>query len=311
MKKSEIKVVAVLAAIVLVLSLAVVFTGKKDEAAPEYLLDVNPNNIEKLDFANGTDYVHLTKENGTWIMSDDASFRVKQDAVEILLSALGKTQVKSRIHMEKQTQLEDFSLLSPGCIIEYKVAGQAHSIRIGTMSAMTEELYISLDEDQGCVYVTTNEMARAFSCRKLDLLAYPDIPTPKDGEQSAVTVGNLYGTTELFREGESWFVRTEEGKRPIDRKTAYNFYFLTWDMHWRGAIEHNAQDMTKYDLARPRISYTLDYTENGEEKSFALELGSSLPDGSCYARIKGEKDVFLLDALMADWLEGTKAEALE
>lgn len=310
MKKNEIKTVAVLAAIVIVMSLAVVFTGKKPEQTAEYLTDVNSAEIEKLNFANGTDYVHLTKTDSGWVMTDDESFRVNESAVEVLLSALTKTQIRRRINVEKQTQLEDYSLLSPGCIIEYTASGKAHSVRIGTMSAMTEELYVSLDEDVVTVYVTSNEMAKAFSCRKLDLLAYPEIPTPKEGH-TAVTVSNLYGTTELFKEGESWYLREENGKRQIDDKTAYNFYFLTWDMHWRRAVEHNAEDMSKYDLDRPRIAYTLRYTENGEEKCFELELGSSLPDGRCYARIKDNRDVFLLDALMADWLEGIKAETLE
>ena len=312
MKKSERKILSILAAVTLVLAVAVILTGSSDEkeAAPEYLFYHSASSIRQLDFANGKDYIHLLRSESGWTMADDEAFSVDPTAVEMLLQALAKTQVKAKLDISDPAELEQYSLLSPDCIIEYRLnSSEAHSVRIGAMSELTEELYIALDGDESTVYVTTPEIGQAFSCRKLDLLAYPAIPTPKDG-QCAVTIQNLYGTTELFKDGEDWFVSVDGGAEKIDEKTAYNYYFLTWDMHWRGRVEHNAPDPAKYDLARPRIGYTLRYTEDGAEKTFALELGSSLPDGSCYARLKDSPDIFLLDALMANWLEGTKPEAL-
>ena len=312
MNKKEIKIVISLActAVLLAIALFAVTVYEEKSAAPEYLLTVKSEDIVKLDFANGEDYVHLEKSGSLWKMSDDDSFPVDQNSIEKLISALIKTKVESTVSVKSQTDLNNYSLLSPQCIIEYaESSGKVHSVRVGIMNSLTESLYISLDEDINTVYITSNPIAQAFSCKKMDLMAFPDIPTPSSGHL-AVTVKNIYGTAELFKDEDIWYIYTPEGAQAIDDKTAYNYYYLTWDMHWRGAVENNAEDLSKYDLARPRISYTLSYEENNEIKTFDLELGSSLPDGKCYAKMKGSNDIYLLDSLMADWLESTKTEDL-
>ena len=311
MNKKEIKVVAALAAFALLLA-AVLFMMKSEEnkeETVEYLVDIQAESIVSVDYANGSEYVHLKHDGECWRMADDGDFNVKQSAVAGLISAIRDTTVTGRINVKSQANLDEYSLLSPQCIIEFKTSqGDSRSIRIGTMSSLTENLYVSLDGDTGTVFITTAQMAQAFSSGKLDLLEYPDIPTPSSG-QNAVTVKNIYGTVSLVNEGGEWYIETDEGRKPVDGKTAYNYYFLTWDMHWRGAVEHDARNLSRYDLTGPRISYTLDYTgDNGEKKIFELELGSSLPDGTCYAKLKDSNDIYLLDSLMADWLESTKTE---
>ena len=311
MKKSEIKTVLCLLAVVILLAavLAVMSTDKESKEAVKYLLDVNENEITKLSFANGTDYVHLEKNNGTWKMSDDDTFKVDQDAASTLIKALTTTKVAGTIEVKGQSQLNDYSLLSPQCMIEYSCSsGKTGIIRIGTMSSLTEQLYVLNDENAETVYITSNEIAQAFSCEKLDLLRYPDIPKPEKGLQNEVSVTNVYGDIRLYKENGEWYLDKGDDSIKIDEETAYNYYFLTWDMHWRGRVEHDSKNLDKYDLGKPRITYELKYTEGSEEKTFTLELGSSLPDGTCYAKIKDNNDIFLLDSLMADWLESTKEE---
>ena len=36
---------------------------------------------------------------------------------------------------------------------------------------------------------------------------------------------------------------------------------------------------------------------------------AGLPDGTCYAKLKDSKNIFLLDAMMTDWLESTNEES--
>lgn len=309
MKKSEIKTVLILAVVAALLACVLLFTGKRDtESAPDFLLSINNDSLTKIDFANGTDYVHLEKSNGVWKMSDDDSFNVDQDAVSTLIRALQNTKIIGTINIEKQSALEDYSLLSPQCIIEYTCSdGSAGLIRIGTVSSLTENLYVMLNEDATTVCITTNEIGQAFSCSKLDLLKYPDIPTPSDGHKR-VNITNINGSVELYKDDGRWYIHGEDKDTEISDDIAYNYYYLTWDMHWRGRVEHNAEDLSIYGLSVPRISYALTYTDGSSDKIFELEFGSSLPNGTCYAKLKNSNDIFLLDSLMADWLENTKEE---
>ena len=308
MKRNEIKTVAALLVAVILLAaiLLAINSHTEEETAPEYLLSVNEADFTSLNFANGTDYVYLEKENGTWKMSDDPTFSVDQEAVATAVKSLVTTKVTGKINIESQSRLNDYSLLSPQCVIEYSLKnGSTGIIRIGTMSSLTEELYVLMGEDFSTVYITSNEMAQAFSAAKLDFLRRPDIPTPSDGHE-AVEITNTYGTVRLYKEDGKWYIQKEDGPAEVSDDTAYNYYFLTWDMHWRGTVEHNAKDLSKYDLSLPRISYSLTYKQNGVESTFDLQLGSSLPDGTCYAKLKDSNDIFLLDSIMADWLESTK-----
>lgn len=310
MTRHEIRVVAVLAAVAVLLAAANIIVGaeSKRQEPPEYLISVPVKEIVRIDVANMNGYIHLVSENGKWNLADDETFNVSQSSVALMLDALAGTRITGRIGVGRQSELDGYSLLSPQCIIEFADAsGRTGSIRIGTMSAMTGQLYVLAGEDSGTVLITTDQIAQAFGCAKLDLLSYPEIPTPSEGH-SAVTVTNRYGTVTLEKEGGGWYAVADGRKSKTDDRTAFNYYYLTWDMHWRGRVAHDAQDLSKYGLGGPRISYSLEYTEGGEKRLFELELGSSLPDGTCYAKIKGENDIFLLDSLMADWLESTKPE---
>lgn len=311
MKKSEIKILAILLGVVLVLTGTLLLQNiveNKEEPLP-YLFNLT-GDIAKIDFANGKEYVHLEKSGGVWEMADAPSFEVDSNAADMLAGALKAARVTDTISIEKTSQLSEYSLLSPQCVIEFQSTdGQSHSARVGTLSTLTDEIYMVVDENLRTVFVTTPEIGQAFSCSKLDLLQFPAIPTPETGHREVV-VQNRNGEVKLIRDGEKWYVETGDSKVEIEDKTAYNYYYLTWDMHWRGKVEYNAKDLSKYDLTNPRIVYSLKYEDGSEVKEFCLELGSSLPDGYCYAKLKDSNNIFLLDSLMADWLETTKEENL-
>ncbi len=309
MSKAEWKVLAVLLAIIVLLSAILVLQihNEKKEAAPQYLFG-DVSKTDRIDFGNNNGFVHLVKSEGVWELKDDGEFKVNQNSAETLLKALATIKISGTVPIEKQTQLKEYSLLAPQCVIEFgDESGNAHSIRIGTVSSMTEEIYLMVDENPSVVYVTSPEVAQAFSCAKLDLLDYPNVPKPSEGHKE-VNLTNYYGSFRLYKENDNWYL---DGETPVavPEEIAYNYYYLTWDMHWRGIVEYNAEDLAKYDLSKPRISYSLRYMEGSEEKEFNLELGSSLPDGTCYAKLKDSKNIFLLDAMMADWLESTNEES--
>lgn len=309
MSKSEIKVLAILSAAVVLLAGVLILQNKNAEKneAPQYLFG-DVSKVNRIDFANSNGYVHLIKSEGRWMLKDDNDFDVNQNSADMLVKALSTVKISNKLVIEKQSQLNDYSLLSPQCVIEFgDEDGNVHTVRIGTASSMTEEIYIMADENPNVVYVASPEVAQAFSCAKLDLLAYPSIPKPPEG-QNEVRIENYYGSFRLFKEEDEWYL---DGDTPVSvsEETAYNYYYLTWDMHWRGSVEYNAEDISKYDLSKPRISYSLRYNEGTDEKEFNLELGSSLPDGTCYAKLKDDNNIFLLDSMMADWLESTKEES--
>lgn len=185
----------------------------------------------------------------------------------------------------------------------------SQQIIIGSMNAITDQLYVQVG-DQFCL--TDTALLKIFPASVLELLQQYDIPTPDDHQ--CVQVQNSLGTVLLSCVGSQtggkdgvWYVQLEDGTWvAADETAAYNFYFLTWDMHWKstaGYISDESQ-LADYGLDQPQARYTLTY--GGE--TFDLIFGMSLPDDTTYAMCAGSPLVYTMDTLLVQWLTQATAE---
>lgn len=132
-------------------------------------------------------------------------------------------------------------------------------------------------------------------------------PIPKPDNHRGVAVENANGHFLLScdpaltgAEDGTWCLQLGSIWVPADQDAAYNFYFLTWDMHWKSisAVITESTDLSQYGLDEPQVVYTLFY---GDE-TFRLYLGSNLPDGTTYAMCDGSQLIYTMDTLLAQWL---------
>ena len=175
-------------------------------------------------------------------------------------------------------------------------------IRIYSMNAITDQLYVQLGDQY---YLTDTSLMRIFPASPLELLAQYAIPKPENHE--CVTVENSLGTVNLSCLGSEtggeegvWFVQTADGWVEANQSEAYNFYFLTWDMHWKttAAVIGDATNLADFGLDNPQVIYTLTYGD----QVFRLYLGENLPDGTTYAMCEGSPLIYTMDTLLATWL---------
>ena len=300
MKKSQIRILAILAAIALLLGIALFALRyeKKPEVLPP-LAECDSSDIINLTYSNQSGTFSFQKYDGSWCLGDDAVFPVNQETLEKMLDVLCTTRPQTVV---EKPDLEELGFTSPQCTISYNHDSGSGTIHIGSMNAVTDQLYVLTNNT---VYLTDTTLLQAFSGSLLDIAQ--QFPIPKPENHRSVTVENALGTITLSCDSSQtggqdgvWFLQTGDGWVEADQNAAYNFYFLTYDMHWKStaAVITGETNLADYGLDNPQAVYTLTY---GDE-TFRLYLGKNLPDGTTYAMCEGSPLIYTMDTLLAKWL---------
>ena len=300
MSKKQIRTLSILAAIAVLLG--VLLGVLRYEKAPEALsplVDCDSNSIINLTYSNQSGTFSFQKSGDSWNLSNNADFPVNGETLKTMLAVLCAIRPQAVL---ENPNLEELGLTAPQCTISYNHSNGSGTIFVGSMNAVTDQLYVMANNT---VYLTDTTLLQAFSGSLLDVAQ--QFPIPKPDDQKSVTVENALGTVSLScateqtggKEG-TWYLKTGETWVQADQDQAYNFYFLTWDMHWKStaAVATGDTDLSQYGLDVPQAVYTLTY---GSE-TFTLYFGKDLPDGTTYAMCQGSPLIYTMDTLLAQWL---------
>jgi len=316
MKKSQIRTLAILAAIALLLgiTLAILRYEKKPEILPA-LVEIPMDEIDQLVFTGSSASINLQLQDGQWqVLLPDLTLPAKQDTVNTMLRQLSEVRPQQVLEnadpdlFAASVLQASIDLLSGPGKAQVEASQQ---IRIYSMNAITDQLYVQAGDT---LYLTDTALLKIFPASPLELLQQFEIPKPEDHER--VTVENALGTVTLSCVGSEtggqdgvWYVQTPDGWTEANQDEAYNFYFLTWDMHWKStaAVITDATDLSDYGLDDPQARYTLTYGG----KTFDLFFGRNLPDNTTYAMCQGSPLIYTMDTLLVQWLaQATTAAVL-
>ena len=315
MKKSQIRILAILATIALLLGIALF--ALRYEKAPEVLpalVEIPQAEINQLVFTSNTANINLHLQEGSWqLLLPEGTFPAKQDVVSTMLQQLCSLRPQQVLEdadpelFAASTLQASIDILS-GSGTDQVAASQ--QIRIYSMNAITDQLYVQVGQT---LYLTDTSLMKIFPGSQLELLQ--QYPIPKPDNHRTVTVENFSGQIRLSCDPAQtggadgvWFVATPNGWVEADQNAAYNFYFLTWDMHWKStaAVIGEATNLADFGLDNPQVIYTLTYGD----QVFRLYLGENLPDGTTYAMCDGSPLIYTMDTLLASWLAETTVQSV-
>lgn len=316
MRKRQMRTLAVLAAVALVLGILLALLSREPEAAQtKMLLSRQASELTQLSFTYRDENVSLEKTDGAWQLASDAAFPLSQSSVQTLVDVLFAAESAEEFKPDENA-LSAYGFDAPQCRIELCFSDDMRqTLTIGSMNAATGQLYVRFD-DASTVSMTGTALLQAFSVSRLELVELPQIPTPET--QTRVKLENANGTILLSALAAEtggtdgiWYLQTDAGFVSADEQSAFNLRCLTYDLHWRGCVAYGADEAVyaQCGLDAPRAVYTLSYPEG----SFSLTIGSARSDGTCYASC-GDGGIYLLDEIAASWLaaltdEGFAAEA--
>lgn len=300
MKKQQIRTLAILAAIALLLGITLF--ALRYEKTPEVLpplVDYDSGSIINLTYSNQAGTFSLQKNGDSWKLSNDARFPINGETIHKMLDILCTLRPQSVV---ENPNTEELGFTTPQCTISYNHSSGSGTIYIGSMNAVTDQLYVMSGDT---VYLTDTTLLQAFSGSLLDIAQQYPIPKPENQQQ--VTVENAFGTVNLSCVGSQtggedgiWYAQTPDGWVEADQTQAYNFYFLTWDMHFKStaAVITSDSNLSQYGLDDPQAVYQLTYGDD----VFCLTLGQNLPDNTTYAMCEGSPLIYTMDTLLASWL---------
>lgn len=307
MKKSQIRILAILAAIALLLGIALFALRyeKKPEVLPA-LVEIPQAEINQLVFTSNTANINLHLQEGSWqLLLPEGTLPAKQDMVSTMLQQLCSLRPQQVLEdadpelFAASTLQASIDILS-GAGTDQVTASQ--QIRIYSMNAITDQLYVQVGQT---FYLTDTSLMKIFPASQLELLQQYSIPKPEN--HRSVTVENALDTITLSCDPSQtggadgvWFLQTGDSWVEADQNAAYNFYFLTWDMHWKStaAVIGDTTNLADFGLDNPQVIYTLTYGD----QVFRLYLGENLPDGTTYAMCEGSPLIYTMDTLLATWL---------
>lgn len=315
MSKKQIRILAILAAVAVLLGilLAVLRYEKVPEVLPP-LVEMDAAAIDQLVFTSSYTDINLQLQNDQWqLLLSDTTLPANQSTVSTMLEQL--TQVRPQQLLENpdpalfaaSTLQASIELLS-GTGTEQTKASQ--QIRIYSMNAITDQLYVQAGDQ---LYLTDTALMKIFPASALDLAQQYPIPKPENHQR--VAVENAFGTVELSCIGSEtggeegvWHVKTADGWTQCNQSEAYNFYFLTYDMHFKSTAGYitDSSQLAAYGLDDPQVTYQLTY--GGE--TFHLSFGTNLPDNTTYAMCEGSNLVYTMDTLLVQWLAQATADIL-
>lgn len=316
MSKKQIRILAILAAVALLLGIALAILRYDPREKPlDTLVTIPMEEIDQLCFSYRDQTVNLQLQEGVWqvLLPTDMTLPANQEMVNAILTAL--CQIRPQELLEGQT-LDQIPMATRQATVELLSGSGAKQVKtsqqiiVGSMNAITDQLYVQVGDR---LYLTDTTLMELLSVTELELLEQYPIPKPEN--QQRVTVENAFGTltlscvgSETGGEDGTWFLQTADGWVQCDQDAAYNFYFLTWDMHWKStaAVITKETDHADYGLDDPQAIYTLTY--GGE--TFRLYLGSNLPDGTTYAMCDPSTLIYTMDTLLASWLAEATADTL-
>ena len=308
MSKKQIRILAILTGIALLLGVALAILRYDPREKPlDTLVTIPMEEIDQLCFNYRDQAINLQLQEGIWqvLLPEDMTLPANQEMVNAILTALCEIRPQQLLEGESLEQIPTVTRQATVEILSgsgTKHVKASQQIIVGSMNAITDQLYVQAN---GQLYLTDTTLMELLSVTELELLEQHPIPKPENHQR--VHIENAFGTVELScvgsetgGEDSTWFVKTPSGWVECDQNAAYNFYFLTCDMHWKSTatVITKETDYADYGLDNPQAIYTLTY---GDE-TFRLYLGKNLPDGTTYAMCDGSTLIYTMDTLLAKWL---------
>ena len=278
------------------------------------ILTIESEMVDSLSLTYDNETLNFTYSEDTWSYADDATFPLDASYISSMLSSISNIEASKMIE-----DVEDFSqygLDEPICKISVGY-GSGYELLIGDTTAVDGLRYFSIGD--GNVYLVDESILSAFSYGLYDLLQTESLPDMSDivsvsitSETQSLFIEQLTDSGLAYSNDYVWFLKENNDYLTLDTELTDALISNITALALSNCSDYYAEDdeLASYGLTEPMVTATIIYTDEEEEKSFSLELGSYL-DSYCYARIADSRMVYLIDATVSDTLMYTDYDKLQ
>lgn len=243
--------------------------------------------VSALSWTQDGETVSFAKGESVWMKTDDASFPVKQTALDNLAEKL--SALKATRELTNVPQMADYGLETPSFTVTAKDEdGEEIVFAVGDETPFADGYYMSVSGRES-VYVVTSNLATTFNKSLTYLASMEDIPEVTDATR--LTVGDTLDIC-LNEAGDEWIDRAT-GER-LDQSEAASLISAAKSMAWSELTETNASQETLAECGLDEAQAITLTLYQGEEATLTLLLGSEDADGDFYARLPGSAMVYTI-----------------
>lgn len=288
-------------------------TAAAEEAAVIRLSAGTAEDIQSLrwDWESGSAALLWKEESDVWINAGDSACPIDQTAVEPLIAAAA--DVTAGMSITGVTDFAQYGLDEAAMTITVGTADHEVTYELGSQT-IEGEYYLRVDGTD-TVYTEKGTLLPAFEVTLEDILALETGPEDV-ASVTRLTVATDVSAWEMIYTEETadvwyggaynWFVTSGEETFPLEAANAGALYGHVTDITFLELVNWHG-DAADYGLDAPQGTASVDYvTEDGEEKTFALEFGD-YTGSYVYVRVADSDEIYIasgtaLDGLMyPDW----------
>lgn len=240
----------------------------EEESAQEEVAAIASDDISTLTFEAGDQTLTFQKSEDSWTLEGQEDFPVDASKVDSAVSYLASIKADRTL-----TDVEDpgeYGLDDPVNVIEVvKTDGGTEKITVGDKNSSTGNTYICLNDDNSTVYTTGTDLGNAFSGGLYNYAESESYPTITSSTISKIEVkkdSNSYTLTNNGKSSTGWYVEgSDKDKQEADSTQAGTLQSTVAGISFAGYYDYNCTDWTAYGLEKPKMTLTVDYTEEVEQ----------------------------------------------
>lgn len=242
----------------------------EEETTQEEVATIASDDISTLTFEAGDQTVTFQKAEDSWTLEGQEDFPVDASKVDSVVSCLASVKADRTL-----TDVEDpgeYGLDVPTNVIEVvKTDGSSEKITVGDKNSSTGNTYICLNDDASTVYTTSTDFGSTFSGGLYNYAESESYPTITSSTISKIVVkkdNNSYTVTNNGKSSTGWYVQEEDNKKQeADSTQVGTLQSTVAGLSFAGYYNYNCTDWAAYGLEKPKMTLTVDYTEEVEAES--------------------------------------------
>lgn len=313
-QKNLLILLAVLAGLCLAILLAAGVQKHIDKVATvdKDIVDLNADSVTKISWTSGGKTLTYEKTDDTWQQSDDAAFPVDQEKLQELLQRFAP--LKAGFEISDVQDYSQYGLDVPEVTVTLTTADGDTAVKFGNFSTMDSKRYVTLGD--GTVYLIADDVAGDLSTDRDAYLRADSVPEYDTvtgitaAGEVAFTAQYLPDATPLYTDTYDYYAVDGENYTALSTKKIESFLSNLAALPYSDYATYQAsqENLADYGLDTPTVTYTVQYTQDKTDGSFALALGKK--GDACYARMNDSEIIFKLTEDAYNSLTATDANAL-
>lgn len=240
----------------------------------------------------------FTKTDDTWHDASDEAFPIDQEKMSDFLAHF--ESVHASFIIEDVEDFGQYGLDSPSCTITLSSDDGDTVIQLGDYSTMDEKRYLTLGD--GTVYLIDDDLAEYVATDRDELMRQDTVPeydtldTIVATGESAFTVEHHPDEDLTYTDAYEYYLNDNGSYQALSTDKVEGLLTTLGDLDRTDYVTYTADDsvLANYGLDAPTVTFTVTYTADDEQNTFALAFGQK--DDDRYMRMDDSPIIYKVDS---------------